>query len=42
MNLNLGKSTNKGTALMKFAHQFLPNLILEDQYVGWFFDEAMA
>lgn len=40
--MDLGKSTNKGTAMMKFAHQFQPDRILEDQYVGWFFDESVA
>lgn len=42
MGINLGKSTNKGTAMMKFAHQFLPDMILEDKYIGWFFDDSVA
>lgn len=42
MSIDLGKSTNKGTAMMKFAHQFQPDVILEDQYVHWFFDDSVA
>ncbi|MBD2090082.1 SAM-dependent methyltransferase [Microcoleus sp. FACHB-1515] len=42
MSLNLGKSTNKGTALMKLAHQFQPEIILQDEFVGWFFDDAVV
>ncbi|NJL21543.1 MAG: SAM-dependent methyltransferase [Leptolyngbyaceae cyanobacterium SM1_3_5] len=42
MSINLGQSTNKGTALMKFAHQFQPEVILPDEFVGWFFDDAVA
>ncbi|MBW4488994.1 MAG: SAM-dependent methyltransferase [Trichocoleus desertorum ATA4-8-CV12] len=42
MSIDLGKSTNKGTAMMKFAHQFQPGVILEDEYVGWFFDDSLA
>lgn len=42
MSINLGQSTNKGTALMKFAHQFQPQVILQDEFVGWFFDDAVA
>lgn len=42
MDIDLGKSTNKGTAMMKFAHQFQPDLILEDKYIHWFFDESVA
>lgn len=42
MGLDLGTATNKGTAMMKLAHQFLPHRILDDAYVGWFFEEAVA
>ncbi|MEO1521845.1 MAG: SAM-dependent methyltransferase [Cyanobacteria bacterium J06633_2] len=42
MSIDLGKSTNKGTAMMKFAHQFQPDVILQDEYVGWFFNESTA
>ncbi|NJO39234.1 MAG: SAM-dependent methyltransferase [Cyanobacteria bacterium CRU_2_1] len=42
MSIDMGKSTNKGTAMMKFAHQFQPGVILEDEYVGWFFDDSVA
>ncbi|MEO1147868.1 MAG: SAM-dependent methyltransferase [Cyanobacteria bacterium J06638_22] len=42
MSLDLGKATNKGTAMMKFAHQFQPDVILDDEYVGWFFDDTVA
>lgn len=42
MGLDLGKSTNKGTALLKFAHQFQAEVILTDEYVSWFFDDATA
>lgn len=42
MRFDLGKATNQGTAMMKFAHQFQPEVILPDDYVGWFFDDAIA
>lgn len=42
MSIDLDRSTNKGTAMMKFAHQFQPNVILKDDYVGWFFDGSVA
>lgn len=42
MSIDMGKSTNKGTAMMKFAHQFQPDVILEDDYIGWFFDDSVA
>lgn len=42
MGIDLGKATNQGTALLKFAHQFQPDIILEDPYVGWFFDATVA
>ncbi len=42
MGIDLGKSTNKGTALLKFAHQFQPDPILEDPYLSWFFDKSVA
>lgn len=42
MMIDMGKSTNKGTAMMKFAHQFQSDVILEDEYVSWFFDESVA
>ncbi|MEO0490605.1 MAG: hypothetical protein AAFZ49_13765, partial [Cyanobacteria bacterium J06659_2] len=28
--------------MMKFAHQFQPDVILQDEYVGWFFNESTA
>lgn len=42
MSIDLGRSTNKGTAMMKLAHQFQPHVILEDEYVSWFFDNSVA
>jgi len=42
VSLDLGKATNKGTAMLKFAHQFQPDVILEDAYVSWFFDDSIA
>lgn len=42
MSFDLGKATNKGTAMMKFAHQFQPDVILLDDYVGWFFNHSIA
>lgn len=42
MSIDMGKSTNKGTAMMKFAHQFQPDVILEDDYISWFFDDSVA
>lgn len=41
MTIDLGKSTNKGTALLKLAHQFQPNPLFQDDYLRWFFDDAM-
>ena len=29
VSLDLGKATNKGTAMLKFAHQFQPDVILK-------------
>jgi methyltransferase (TIGR00027 family) len=40
MSFNWGKSTNKGTAMMKLAHQFQDELLVRDEYVSWFFDES--
>lgn len=40
MSFDLGKATNKGTAMIKLAHQFQPEVILPDQYVSWFFDNS--
>lgn len=34
------KSTNKGTAMVKLAHQFQDEVLVKDEYVSWFFDEA--
>ncbi|MBP0027607.1 hypothetical protein [Roseofilum sp. Guam] len=42
MSFDLGTATNKGTAMMKFAHQFQPDILLKDEYIGWFFDESIA
>lgn len=42
MSIDMGKSTNKGAAMMRFAHQFQPNVILQDEYVSWFFDDSIA
>jgi len=42
VSIDMGKSTNKGTAMMKFVHQFQPNVILQDEYVSWFFDDSTA
>lgn len=33
-------STNKGTAIVKLAHQFQDEVLFKDEYVSWFFDEA--
>ncbi len=40
MSFNWGKSTNKGTAMMKLAHQFQDELLVRDEYVSCFFDES--
>lgn len=42
MSIELGNSTNKGTAMLKLAHQFQSQVILRDEYIGWFFDESVA
>ena len=42
MSIEWGKSTNKGTAMLKLAHQFHSEAILKDEYVGWFFDESVV
>ena len=42
MSIDLGKSTNKGTALLKLAHQFQPNPLFKDDYLSWFFDESIV
>lgn len=42
MSIDLGKSTNKGTALLKLAHQFQPNPLFKDDYLSWFFDEFIV
>ena len=42
MSIDIGTSTNKGTAMMKFAHQFQPGVILQDEYISWFFDDSVA
>lgn len=42
MSIELGKSTNKGTALLKLAHQFQNEVILKDNYLSWFFDESVV
>lgn len=34
-----GRSTNKGTALVKLAHQFHSQKLFKDEYISWFFDE---
>ena len=39
MSMDLGRATNKGTALLKLAHQFQQEVILRDEYISWFFDE---
>ena len=41
MSIDLGKSTNKGTALTKLAHQFQSQILFKDEYISWFFDEAV-
>lgn len=40
--MDLGKSTNKGTALLKLVHQFQPNPLFIDDYLSWFFDESIV
>lgn len=42
MSIDLGKSTNQGTALLKLAHQFQPNPLFKDDYLQWFFDESIV
>lgn len=42
MNIDLGKSTNKGTALLRLAHQFQPEVLFRDEYVSWFFNEDLV
>jgi methyltransferase (TIGR00027 family) len=42
MSIDLGKSTNKGTALVKLAHQFQSQILFKDEYISWFFDEAVV
>lgn len=42
MSFEWGKSTNKGTAMLKLAHQFQKQVILRDEYIKWFFDEALV
>jgi methyltransferase (TIGR00027 family) len=42
MSINLGQSTNKGTALVKLAHQFHSQTLFKDEYISWFFDEAVV
>ena len=39
MSINLSRSTNKGTALVKLAHQFHCQKLFKDEYISWFFDE---
>ena len=41
MDIDWPASTNKGTALLRLMHQSDPDLILRDDYVGWFFDESI-
>jgi len=40
MSLPWPESTNKGTALLKLAHQFQKRVILRDDFLAWFFDSA--
>ena len=42
MSIDLGKSTNKGTAMVKLAHQFQSQILFKDEYISWFFDEAVG
>ncbi len=35
-----GKSTNQGTARVKLAHQFQKHVLLKDDFIAWFFDDA--
>lgn len=35
------KSTNKATLLMRLAHQFSDEVLVKDEYVSWFIDEAI-
>ncbi|MFB2897827.1 class I SAM-dependent methyltransferase [Aerosakkonemataceae cyanobacterium BLCC-F50] len=42
MSIELGRSTNKGTALLKLVHQFQPNPLFKDDYISWFFDESIV
>lgn len=42
MKIELGKATNKGTALLKLAHQFQSEVLFRDEYVRWFFEEDLV
>ncbi len=42
MSLQWPESTNKGTALLKLAHQFQERVILRDDFLGWFFDAEIV
>ena len=40
MALEWKSATNKGTALLKLAHQFQTDVLFHDRYVSWFFEES--
>ena len=42
MSIDWGQSTNKRTALVKLAHQFQSQILFNDEYISWFFDEAVV
>jgi methyltransferase (TIGR00027 family) len=42
MSIDLGQATNKGTAMVKLAHQFQSQILFKDEYISWFFDETVV
>src|SRR5271157_2289658 len=42
MQIQWPSSTNKGTALIRLAHQFQPDVIVRDDYVHWFFEDSLV
>ena len=42
MQIEWPSSTNKGTALIRLAHQFQPDILVKDEYVQWFFSDSLV
>ncbi|MBE9041336.1 SAM-dependent methyltransferase [Oscillatoriales cyanobacterium LEGE 11467] len=40
MAIEWKNKTNKGAAFLKLAHQYQSDILLEDRYIRWFFDES--